>query len=106
MLAVVCETAARNELTEQEAVRVLLEAIELPDATARELLEELSRSILIRTPTGISLQMRSYGEYLAAEELHDKGIDRLPFPPGRDVCQFRAVVECGSPVRAYSPQSQ
>jgi len=77
MLAVACETAARNELTEQEAVRVLLEAIEFPEATARELLEELAQSILIRTPAGISFQMRSYGEYLAAEELHDKSIDRL-----------------------------
>jgi hypothetical protein len=77
MLAVACETAARNELTEQEAMRVLLEAIEFPEATARELLEELSRSILIQTAAGISFQMRSYGEYLAAEELHDKGIDRL-----------------------------
>ena len=77
MIAVACETAARNELTDQEAVQELLDAIEFPEATARELLEELSRSILIRTAAGISFQMRSYGEYLAAEELHDKSIDRL-----------------------------
>lgn len=77
MLAVACETAARNELTQAEAVRVLLEAIDFPEATARELLEELSHSILIRTPAGITFQMRSYGEYLAAEELHDKSVERL-----------------------------
>src|ERR1035437_3837739 len=75
MLAIACETAARNELTEGEALRVLLEAIEFPQETARQLLDELSHSILIRTPGRISFQMRSYGEYLAAEELHDKPID-------------------------------
>jgi hypothetical protein len=77
MLAIACETAARNELSEEEALRVLLEAIELPPETARHLLGELSHSILIRTPGRISFQMRSYGEYLAAEELHDKSVDRL-----------------------------
>src|SRR5260370_5053820 len=77
MLATACETAARNELTEEEAVRVLLEAIEFPPETARQLLDELSHSILIRAPGRISFQMRSYGEYLAAYELHDKPVDRL-----------------------------
>jgi hypothetical protein len=77
MLAVTCETLARNELTTDEALRVLLEAIEFPAQTARDLLDELSHSILIRTAGGISFQMRSYGEYLAAEELHDKSVDRL-----------------------------
>lgn len=77
MLAVACETAARNELTVAEAQRVLLEAIDIEPATAAQLLDELGQSILIQTTTGISFQMRSYGEFLAAEELHDKGIDRL-----------------------------
>lgn len=77
MLATACETAARNELTVAEAQRVLLEAIDFSRDTADHLLDELSHSILIRTVNGISFQMRSYGEYLAAEELHDKGIDRL-----------------------------
>lgn len=44
---------------------------------ARQLLDELSHSILIRAGARISFQMRSYGEYLAAEELHDKDLDRL-----------------------------
>jgi hypothetical protein len=77
MLAAACETAARNELTPAEAQRVLLEAIDIAPATATQLLDELAQSILIQTPSGISFQMRSYGEFLAAEELHDKGIDRL-----------------------------
>ena len=77
MLAAACETAARNELTPAEAQRVLLEAIAIAPATATQLLDELAHSILIQTPSGISFQMRSYGEFLAAEELHDKGIDRL-----------------------------
>jgi hypothetical protein len=77
MLAITCETAARNELTDEEALRVLHEAIEIPTAAAEQLLGELSHSILIRTPVRISFQMRSYGEYLAAEELHDKPIERV-----------------------------
>jgi hypothetical protein len=77
MLAITCETVARNELTIDEALRVLREAIEFSEQTARDLLDELSHSILIRTPGGISFQMRSYGEYLAAEELHDKSVERL-----------------------------
>jgi len=77
MLAVTCETVARNELTIEEALRVLREAIEFPEGTARSLLDELSHSILIQTAGGLSFQMRSYGEYLAAEELHDKAVERL-----------------------------
>jgi hypothetical protein len=77
MLAVACETAARNELTEDEALLVLQESMDLGSETAKQLLDELSHSILLRTAGGISFQMRSFGEYLAAEELHDKTIDRL-----------------------------
>jgi len=77
MLAITCETIARNDLTDDEARQVLHEAIDLSQAQAEQLLDELSHSILIRTPGHISFQMRSYGEYLAAEELHDKPVDRL-----------------------------
>ena len=77
MLAITCETVARNELTINEALRVLREAIEFPEQTARDLLDDLAHSILIQTTSGISFQMRSYGEYLAAEELHDKSVERL-----------------------------
>jgi hypothetical protein len=77
MLAIACETAGRNELTEQEALRVLGEAIEIPADGARQILDELSHSILTRSATGISFQMRSYGEFLAADELSDKDMDRV-----------------------------
>ncbi|MGA2113127.1 MAG: hypothetical protein ABSH56_00045 [Bryobacteraceae bacterium] len=77
MLAIACEVAARNELSEAEALRVLLEAIDVPEEAARQLLDELSHSILIRTAAGISFQMRSYGEYLAAEELMAASIERV-----------------------------
>ncbi len=77
MLAVTCETIARNELTLDEALRVLRDAIDFPESQARALLDELSHSILIQTTSGISFQMRSYGEFLAAEELHDEPIDRV-----------------------------
>jgi hypothetical protein len=77
LLAITCETVARNELTIEEALRVLREAIEFPEEKARNLLDELSHSILIQTAGGLSFQMRSYGEYLAAEELYDKSVERL-----------------------------
>ena len=49
-------------------------------------LDELSHSILIRTPGGISFQMRSYGEYLAAEELHVMELRKLlrDYTPGAE----------------------
>jgi len=77
MLAVACETAARNELTEDESQLVLRESMDLRPEVAHQLLDELSHSILLRTAGGIGFQMRSFGEYLAAEELQDKTIDRL-----------------------------
>lgn len=77
MLGVACETYSRNELTDDEALQVLLEAIELPEDEARAILEELSHSILIRTPNGIAFQMRSHGEFLAAEELENQSLDRI-----------------------------
>lgn len=77
MIAITCETAARNALTDDEARRVLLEAMSITPETANQLLDELSHLILVKTPGKISFQMRSYGEYLAAEELSDKSLERL-----------------------------
>lgn len=77
MLAITCETAARNVLTDDEARRVLLEAMSITPETADQLLDELSHLTLVKTPGSISFQMRSYGEYLAAEELSDKSLERL-----------------------------
>jgi hypothetical protein len=77
MLGTACETYSRNELTDDEALRVLLEAIDLPETDARQILDELSHSILIRTSNGIAFQMRSYGEFLAAEELETQPLDRV-----------------------------
>jgi hypothetical protein len=52
MLGMACETYCRNELTEAEALQVLLEAIEISESQAREILDELSHSILIRDAEG------------------------------------------------------
>lgn len=69
MLAVAMEIAARNELTDNEAEAVLRRALRIDAAAAQILLDELTQSLLLRTPNGYSFQLRSYGEYLAAEEL-------------------------------------
>src|SRR6516164_612619 len=44
---------------------------------AAQLLEELYGSILRRTTNGFAFQMRSYGEYLAAEALENDEVGKL-----------------------------
>ena len=76
-LGVALETYSRNELTEEEAFRVIKQALRMSDADARVLLDELYTSILKRTANGLAFQMRSYGEFLAAEALEDEPVDRV-----------------------------
>jgi hypothetical protein len=71
MLAIAMEVAARNQLTDEEAVAVLRRALRIDAAVAATLLDELTQSVLVRTPTGYTFQLHSYGEYLAAEELSE-----------------------------------
>ena len=71
MLATAMEVAARNHLTAEESVEVLRRALKIDAATARTLLDELAQSVLVHMPEGYRFQMRSYGEYLAAEELSE-----------------------------------
>jgi hypothetical protein len=77
MLGVAMETYSRNELSEEEALRVIREAMRNTEAEARELLDELYASILKRTGNGLSFQHASYGEYLAAEALEDATVERV-----------------------------
>ncbi|GMV22350.1 MAG: hypothetical protein AMXMBFR57_22990 [Acidimicrobiia bacterium] len=90
MLAMAMETYARNELSLDDAAQVLMRStVGVSQQRATTLLDELSRSILIRTPKGISFQMRSFGEYLAAEELSDRTEPlrslELMFVPGKRI---------------------
>jgi hypothetical protein len=77
MLGVAMETYSRNELTEEEALRVIREAMHVTEQESHELLHELYASILKRTGNGLSFQLASYGEYLAAEALEDASLSRL-----------------------------
>ena len=77
MLAVAMETYSRNELTEEESLLIISEAMRLTERQARELLHELYASILKRTGNGLSFLLASYGEYLAAEALEDAPLSRL-----------------------------
>jgi hypothetical protein len=77
MLGVAMETYSRNELTEEESLRVIREAMRLTEQQARDLLNELYASILKRTGNGLSFLLASYGEYLAAEALEDAPLARL-----------------------------
>jgi hypothetical protein len=77
MLAVALEVYSRNELTEEEALRVIRACMRISETEAHELLDELYGSILKRTGNGLAFQMRSYGEYLAAEELERESVDRV-----------------------------
>ena len=71
MLAIAMEVAARNQLTDDESIAVLRCALRIDAAAARTLLDELTKSVLVRTQDGYRFQMHSYGEYLAAEELSE-----------------------------------
>lgn len=71
MLAIAMEVAASNQLTDEEAVAVLRRALRIDPAAAAALLDELTQSVLVRTPSGYAFQLHSYGEYLAAEELSE-----------------------------------
>ena len=71
MLAIAMEVAARNQLTDEESVAVLQRALRIDAAAAGTLLDELTQSVLIRTPNGYRFQLHSYGEYLAAEEMSE-----------------------------------
>ena len=77
LLAVAIEAYSRNELSEDEAVRVIKASMRISTAEASDLLFELYGSILKRTAGGLAFQMRSYGEYLAAEELETAGLSRI-----------------------------
>ena len=77
MLAVALEVYSRNELTEEEALQVIRVSMRIAEGDARELLDELYGSILRRTANNLAFQMRSYGEYLAAEELERESLDRV-----------------------------
>ncbi|MGA2814226.1 MAG: hypothetical protein ABSG16_22740, partial [Candidatus Acidiferrum sp.] len=77
MLAVAMETYCRNELSEDEALQVIKQSMPIAEAEAPTLLQELYGSILRRTTNGFAFQMRSYGEYLAAEALESVTTDRL-----------------------------
>ena len=77
MIAIAMETCSRNELTLNEATRVLTSAMAISEEEAQTILGELDQSILLRTSTGISFQLASYGEFLAAQELENQSMDRV-----------------------------
>jgi hypothetical protein len=77
MLAVAMETYCRNELTEEEALRIIKQSMSISHSGAEEILRELYGSIIRPTANGFAFQMRSYGEYLAAEALEGESLDRL-----------------------------
>ena len=77
MIAIAMETCSRNELTLNEATRVLTSAMAQSEEEAQTILGELDQSILLRTSTGISFQLASYGEFLAAQELENQSMDRV-----------------------------
>jgi hypothetical protein len=77
LLAVGMETYARNQLTFEEAIQILTVGLGVSSADAQEVINELGSSILLRTPDGISFQLHTYGEFLAAAELQNQAFDRV-----------------------------
>jgi hypothetical protein len=62
------EIYARNVLTREAILRILTEGIQISRRDAEHVLVELAKYILVLTSAGFAFQMRSYGEFLAAEE--------------------------------------
>lgn len=77
LLAVGMETYSRNELSRDEAIRIISLGLDLAADKSAEVLDELHHSILIRTANGVAFQLRSYGELLAAEALIGQSLDRV-----------------------------
>jgi hypothetical protein len=77
MLAVAMEVYGRNELTQEEAVRILVESMDTDEREAQELLDEMACSILLRSASRFRFQMRSYGEFLAAQEMQNESLERV-----------------------------
>jgi hypothetical protein len=86
-LGLAMELYSRNELTEGEATRLLSDQMRITAAEAKEMLEELGSSVLIRTPTGVRFQMRSFGEYFAARQL-----EMAPLPQILGYAQFKGTL--------------
>ncbi len=109
MLAITMETYSRNELTRHEAKKVLMISMGVSESEAERFVDELLQSILVQTSGGIAFQLPSYGEYLAAEELYDKGMDRvrelafLPNGAPNDSWRntIRLLIEINPEVRRY-----
>jgi hypothetical protein len=77
-LAVAMEVYARNELTEDEAVLVIRQSIhDISSDDARRLLDTLYTTILNKIEGGLSFQLASYGEYLAAQSLATEPLERV-----------------------------
>jgi hypothetical protein len=77
MMGVALETYSRSELTHDECIKLFREAMDIDEAEAGEILNELYASILKRTPNGLAFQLRSHGEYLAVEALKSEPVDRI-----------------------------
>lgn len=77
LLAVSMEIYSRNELTPEEAKRVLTIGLATEEDEAQAMLADLMQSILLQTPNGINFQLRTYGEFLAAFELQAQPLARV-----------------------------
>ncbi len=77
MMGIALEVYSRNELTQQECTRLFRDARSIGQGEAESILNELYASILKRTANGLAFQLRSHGEYLAAEELEKEPLSRI-----------------------------
>jgi hypothetical protein len=77
LMAVGMEIYSRNELTVEEAKQILTTGLAISEDEAQAMLEELFQSILLQTPQGVVFQLRTYGELLAALELHNQPFVRI-----------------------------
>jgi len=76
-LGLAMELYSRNELTADEAKRLLVSQMHISAGDAEETLNELRNTVLLGTSTGVRFQIRSFGEYFAARQLESASLTQI-----------------------------
>jgi hypothetical protein len=72
LLGLAMELYSRNEVTVDEAVRLLSRHLAIGRNETQNLIDELTHSVLLRTASAIRFQLRSFGEYFAARQIENE----------------------------------
>jgi len=86
VLGLAMELYSRNELSFDDAARLLSTRLTISTGQAEQLLDELTQTLLLRTAAGVRFQVRSFGEYFAARHLQNAAVAQVLV-----YCRFRGT---------------